>query len=72
MAGKTPKKSAKGAKTSAAKRTAAKPAKPRKAAPKLLSGGNPQVPKGDGEAPVAAYIAAIPGWKQGVGRRLDA
>ncbi|MCR4268518.1 DUF1801 domain-containing protein [Nitratireductor sp. ZSWI3] len=40
--------------------------------PKLLSGGNPQIPKGDGEAPVAAYIAAMPGWKSGLGRRLDA
>ncbi len=44
----------------------------RKAAkPKMLAGGNPQVPKGDGDAPVEAYIAAMPGWKQGVGRRLD-
>ncbi|GHA30207.1 histidine kinase [Devosia pacifica] len=40
-------------------------------APKLLSGGNPQIPKGYGEAPVAAYIAAMPGWKQAIGRRLD-
>jgi hypothetical protein len=40
--------------------------------PKLLSGGNPQIPKGDGDEPVQAYIAAMPGWKQGVGRRLDA
>jgi len=40
--------------------------------PKLLSGGNPQIPKGDGDAPVQAYIAAMPGWKQGVGRDLDA
>ena len=39
---------------------------------KLLSGGNPQIPKGDGDAPVQAYLAATPGWKQGVGRRLDA
>ena len=39
---------------------------------KLLSGGNPQIPKGDGDAPVQAYIAAMPGWKQDVGRRLDA
>ena len=39
---------------------------------KLLSGGNPQIPKGDGEAPVRAYIAAMPGWKRDVGRRLDA
>ncbi len=39
--------------------------------PRLLSGGNPQIPKGDGEAPVQAYIAAMPGWKQDVGRWLD-
>ena len=38
----------------------------------LLSGGNPQIPKGDGDAPVQAYIAAMPGWKRDVGRRLDA
>ena len=40
--------------------------------PTLLSGGNPQIPKGDGDAPVQAYIAAMPGWKRDVGRRLDA
>jgi hypothetical protein len=40
--------------------------------PVLLSGGNPQIAKGDGDAPVQAYIAAMPGWKQDVGRRLDA
>lgn len=39
--------------------------------PVLLSGGNPQIPKGDGEAPVEAYLAAMPGWKQDVGRLLD-
>ena len=38
---------------------------------KLLSGGNPQIPKGDGDEPVQAYISAMPGWKQEVGRRLD-
>jgi hypothetical protein len=38
----------------------------------LLSGGNPQIPKGTGDAPVQAYITAMPGWKSGVGRRLDA
>ena len=37
----------------------------------LLSGGNPQIPKGDGNEPVQAYIAAMPGWKSDVGRRLD-
>jgi hypothetical protein len=45
----------------------------RKAKPvKLLSGGNPQIAKSDGDAPVQAYIAAMPGWKRDVGRRLDA
>ena len=44
----------------------------RKAAePKLLSGGNPQIPKGDGDGPVQAYIAAMPGWRRAVGRALD-
>ncbi len=52
------------AKKAAGKLAAAKPA--------LLAGGNPQIAKGDGDAPVQAYIAAMPGWKQGVGRRLDA
>lgn len=40
--------------------------------PVLLSGGNPQIPKGEGDGPVQAYIAAMPGWKSEVGRRLDA
>ncbi len=40
--------------------------------PVLLAGGNPQIAKGDGDAPVQAYIAAMPGWKREVGRRLDA
>ena len=39
---------------------------------RLLSGGNPQIAKGDGDAPVQAYIAALPGWKRGVATRLDA
>lgn len=43
-----------------------KPAKP-----KLLSGGNPQIAKASGDAPVQAYIAAMPGWKSEVGQRLD-
>jgi hypothetical protein len=82
MANKTPKKSAKVAKQAAAKRVAAKAAKPRKTAPKsqsrkvakpaLLAGGNPQIAKADGDAPVQAYIAAMPAWKRDVGRRLDA
>jgi hypothetical protein len=45
-----------------------KPARP----VKLLSGGNPQIAKADGDAPVQAYIAAMPGWKRDIGRRLDA
>jgi hypothetical protein len=64
MAGKTSKKSGKVAKKAAPKRVAAKP--------NLLAGGNPQIAKGYGDAPVQAYIAAMPGWKQDVGRRLDA
>ena len=47
-------------------------AKPATKSPKLLSGGNPQIPKGDGDAPVQAFIAAMPGWKHDVGVRLDA
>lgn len=39
---------------------------------KLLSGGNPQIAKADGDAPVQAYIAAMPGWKREIGKRLDA
>ncbi|WP_293679117.1 DUF1801 domain-containing protein [uncultured Phenylobacterium sp.] len=42
------------------------------AAPKLLAGGNPQIPKGEGDGPVQAYIAAMPGWKRDVGLKLDA
>src|SRR6266581_871189 len=64
MANRTPKKSAKVGNKAAAKRVAAKPA--------LLAGGNPQIAKADGDAPVRAYIAAMPGWKRDVGRRLDA
>ena len=40
--------------------------------PVLLAGGNPQIAKADGDAPVQAYIAAMPGWKRDVGRHLDA
>ena len=82
MADKTPEKSAKVARKAAAKRVAAKATKPRKAAlkprsrkvakPTLLAGGNPQIAKAYGDAPVQAYIAAMPGWKRDVGRRLDA
>lgn len=71
MPGKSTKKSA--TRKQVAKSVKQKqPAAPRAAAkPKLLSGGNPQIPKADGDAPVQAYIAAMPGWKQEVGRRLD-
>jgi hypothetical protein len=51
-----------------AEKTSKKPA----TKPVLLSGGNPQIPKGEGDAPVQAYLAAMPGWKRDVGRRLDA
>ena len=43
-----------------------------KAKVKLLSGGNPQIAKADGDVPVQAYIAAMPGWKRDVGKRVDA
>jgi hypothetical protein len=59
MAEKTSRKSAKTAMKSAAR-------------PKLLSGGNPQIAKGYGDAPVQAFIAAMPGWKHDIGRQLDA
>jgi hypothetical protein len=85
MANKTPAKAVKaGVKTDvktggkAAVKAAAKPAgkpaaRPSSAGkPVLLSGGNPQIPKGDGDGPVQAYIAAMPDWKRDVGRRLDA
>jgi len=75
------KKSAKVA-TKAAGRVASKAAKSlktepssqsrRSAKPALLSGGNPQIAKAHGDAPVQAYIAAMPGWKCAIGRRLDA
>jgi hypothetical protein len=45
---------------------------PRRGKVVLLSGGNPQIAKADGDAPVQAYIAAMPGWKRDVGARLDA
>lgn len=49
-----------------------KAAKPKAGEVTLLSGGNPQIPKGYGDAPVQAYIAAMPGWKSALGERLDA
>jgi hypothetical protein len=84
MAGKTSKASAKAAKTAATRRVVAKTVRKATskaiksngadaaAQPVLLSGGNPQIAKGHGDAPVQAYIAAMPGWKRDIGRRLDA
>jgi hypothetical protein len=74
MAKKTSRKSAKVTRKTAGNGTRSAPAGTKTAAakPRLLSGGNPQIPKGYGDGPVQAYIAAIPGWKQDVGRRLDA
>ena len=63
MAGKSSGKSSDFEERAAALRASGKPV--------LLSGGNPQIPKGDGDAPVQAYIAAMPGWKSALGRRID-
>ena len=62
----------KATRTKSGKPARAASASPTAAEPRLLSGGNPQIPKGYGDAPVQAYFAAMPGWKQDVGRRLDA
>ncbi len=67
MAGKTLAKAAR--KTNAPRKMASKP---QPDGVVLLSGGNPQIAKGYGDAPVQAYIAAMPGWKSDIGRRLDA
>jgi len=64
MKSKMSKKAAKVPKKAAGKQVGAKPI--------LLAGGNPQIAKGDGDAPVHDYIEAMPGWKRDVGRRLDA
>ncbi len=82
MAKRTPNTSTKIVKKAAAKVVAANATMSLKTAPKsqsrkvakpaLLAGGNPQIAKGDGDAPVQAYIAAMPGWKRDVGRRLAA
>ncbi len=68
---KTAAKTAGTATTKAASKTRP-PLKPNKDGVVLLSGGNPQIAKGDGDAPVQAYIAAMPGWKRDIGKRLDA
>jgi hypothetical protein len=71
---RTPTKAKRAAKAKPRAGTAAKASKTRQ--PKKpavsLSGGNPQIAKGDGDAPVQQYFAAMPGWKRDVGRRLDA
>jgi hypothetical protein len=59
-------------KAAGARKAAAKAAPGKDTKPVLLSGGNPQIAKGYGDAPIQAYIAAMPGWKSNVGRRLDA
>ena len=63
MAGKSPRRSRKSTSESASERASGAVA--------LLSGGNPQIAKADGDAPVQAYIAAMPEWKGDVGRQLD-
>ena len=68
MAHSTPRTPARGARKPAQKAVS----RPATGKPVLLAGGNPQIPKGDGNAPVQAYLAALPGWKQDAGRRLDA
>jgi len=55
----------------ARKRSVASAARPAKS-PRLLAGGNPQIAMADGDAPVQAYIEAMPGWKRAVGQRIDA
>ena len=63
------------AKTAGTRKPSARTSPPKipgTAKPKLLSGGNPQIPKAEGDAPVQAYIAAMPGWKRDVGHRIDA
>ena len=73
MAGAKSRKSAKAAKnaTRRGKAAASSGARDKGSKPRLLSGGNPQIAKGYGDAPVQAYIAAMPGWKCNLGRRLD-
>ncbi|HEY0468006.1 MAG TPA: DUF1801 domain-containing protein [Polyangiaceae bacterium] len=75
LAGKVTKKTQTQTKVAQTQVTKAKvkvKAKTKVKAPKLLSGGNPQIAKADGNAPVQAYISALPGWKRDVGQRLDA
>jgi hypothetical protein len=67
-----PRKTAKPRQTPKPRKRAAKRRSGTGSTPKLLAGGNPQIAKAYGDAPVQAYIAAMPGWKRDVGRRLDA
>lgn len=69
---KSPQKAVAQSKPGMPKAKPVKAGKDKKAAVVLLAGGNPQIAKADGDAPVQAYIAAIPGWKQKIGQRLDA
>lgn len=69
MAGTPPKKNPK---TRTAAKSRKPPLKPGKDGIVRLSGGNPQIAKGDGDVPVQAYIAAMQGWKCAMGRRIDA
>ena len=69
---KKPRKPATRLKSSPKTGARAKPSSSKAKSVKLLSGGNPQIAKADGDAPVEAYIAAIPGWKREIGKRLDA
>ena len=66
------KKSGKKVVKAEAKPTAKKTKAKAKSAPKLLTSGNPQIPLGFGDAPVKAYIAAMPGWKSPMGKKIDA
>jgi hypothetical protein len=78
MPGKAPPKAKGTSRASKPRKPATKSKAPSKAGAKakvavvLLSGGNPQIAKADGDAPVQAYIAAMPGWKRDLGKRLDA
>jgi hypothetical protein len=72
MTGKTSRQRTTGTSTKSATTPAAKRKRDASASPVLLSGGNPQIAKGDGDGPVQTYISAMPGWKRDVGRRLDA
>ena len=65
-------KAKRGSRAGGARKPAVKAKKTAGAKPVLLSGGNPQITKGEGDAPVQAYIAAMPGWKRDLGKRLDA